>query len=99
MPCHHFLVGKYPLCMAVQGLMTPSLWEIRAYCTSDDSSRCPLYQRYAATEEKVPLDAAAVLLDPGVADPVGAAARRKSSIRVEKPVAPRHRSPHAGSRR
>jgi hypothetical protein len=66
--------------MAVQGLMIPSLWEIRTYCTSDEHSRCPLYQRYAANHEKVSPEVAAVLLDSGASNPArGGAARHRGS--------------------
>jgi signal transduction histidine kinase len=62
MACEHLLRGTYPLCMVAQGLMIPSLSEMRAYCTSDHPSGCPLYQQYEATQEKVPLEAAARLI-------------------------------------
>lgn len=62
MACRHLLGGTHPLCLAVQGLMTPSLWELQAYCATTHPSRCPLYQQHAATQEPVPLDAAVMLL-------------------------------------
>lgn len=57
MACKYFLDGQHALCAVVQGLMTPSLSEMYAYCANNDPSRCPLYQRYEATGEKVPLEA------------------------------------------
>jgi hypothetical protein len=63
MACEHFLGGVYPLCLVVHGLMTPALREIRTYCTSDQPSRCPIYQQYAATHDKLPLEAAAALME------------------------------------
>ena len=62
MACEHFLGGKYPLCTVVQGLMTPSLWEMHTYCTSEHSSTCPLYRQYTASQEKVALEAAVSLI-------------------------------------
>ena len=62
MPCEHFFPGKYPLCLVVRGLMTPSLVEMRAYCLSGQPMRCPLLRQYASTHSKVPLEAAATLL-------------------------------------
>src|SRR5438105_2321896 len=63
MACEHFLGGVYPLCLVVHGLMTPALREIRTYCTSDQPSRCPIFRQYAATHEKLPLEAAAALME------------------------------------
>jgi hypothetical protein len=63
MACEHFLGGVYPLCLVVHGLMTPALREISTYCTSDQPSRCPIYQQHAATKEKLPLEAAAALME------------------------------------
>ncbi len=39
------------MCTVVQGLMNPSLWEMRTYCTSDQLAACPLYQQHAVTQE------------------------------------------------
>jgi hypothetical protein len=61
MPCEYLLGGEYPLCLVVQGLMTPSLAEMQTYCASDHPSQCPLYRQYAAIQGKVPLEAAAML--------------------------------------
>jgi hypothetical protein len=61
MPCEHLRVGKLPLCAAVQGLMHPSLSEMGAYCTSDDSVCCALYRQFESRREKIPLETAAVL--------------------------------------
>jgi hypothetical protein len=55
MTCEHLLGGQYPLCTVVQGLMTPSLSEMRTYCAGGHPSNCPLYQQYETTQEKVPL--------------------------------------------
>jgi hypothetical protein len=100
MACEYLLGGSHPLCLVVQGLMTPSLSEMRAYCTTDYPSRCPLYQQHAATQEDVPLDAAVILLDPTAGTLVRKAALRKPSIPVENatlsgPTAPR-RQGYAG---
>ena len=57
MACEHLLGGQYPLCAAVQGLMTPSLSEMRAYCAGGCPFNCPLYQQYETTQEKFPLAA------------------------------------------
>jgi hypothetical protein len=83
MACEHFLGGTYPLCMVVRGLMIPSLWEIRAYCTSDRPSGCPLYQRYAATQETVPVEAAVRLMGTSVEEPASRANPYEPSFRVE----------------
>ena len=75
MACEYFLGGAYPLCTVVQGLMCPSLWEMRTYCTSDRPSACLLYQQHAASREKVPVETAMVLID--------ATAPRLPGLRVE----------------
>ncbi len=62
MACKHFLGGTYPVCTVVQGLMNPSLWEMRTYCTSDQAAACPLYQRHAATQQRVPVERAMALI-------------------------------------
>ena len=77
MACGHLLGAKQPLCMAVQGLMTPALGEQRAYCLTDQPTGCPLYQRYAATREKVSLEAAVRLL---AGDAVRRAVQRESTL-------------------
>jgi hypothetical protein len=87
MPCEYFCGGKYPLCMAVQGLMTPSLADMSTYCASDHSSRCPLYQQYAATQAKVPLEAAAALMEAAAAEQERRGPLRKSSLVAEEPAA------------
>ena len=63
MACEHFFDGAHPLCTVVQGLMSPSLWEMRTYCMSNHPSACPLYQQHAAGREKVPVEMAMVLID------------------------------------
>ena len=66
MACEYLLAGSHPLCLAVQGLMTPSLWEMCTYCTSDHWSESPLYQEQAATRERVPLGSATEMLSARV---------------------------------
>jgi hypothetical protein len=83
MACEYLLGGNYPLCLVVQGLLTPSLSEMRTYCASDHWSQCPLYEQHAATHEKVPLDAATVLLDASAGAVFRKAALRKPSLPVE----------------
>lgn len=83
MACEYLLGGNHPLCLLVQGLMSPSLSEMRAYCTSDDPSQCPLHQRHAATQQKVALDAAVVLLGTGAGAMVRHGALRKPNLAVE----------------
>jgi hypothetical protein len=94
MACEYLLDGTHPLCLVVQGLMAPSLSEMRAYCTTDYPFRCPLYQQRAATQEDVPLDAAVMLLGPRAGTLVRKAALRKASLPVENstssgPIPPR----------
>jgi hypothetical protein len=72
MACKYLLSGTYPLCTVVRGLMVPSLGELRVYCTSDQPSRCPLYQRYEATRAKIPLEIVAALHDATEAASPGA---------------------------
>ncbi len=72
MACEHFLRGTYPLCTVVQGLMSPSLREMRVYCTSDEPSACPLRQRHAASRERIPVETAMVLIGTGSDEPVSA---------------------------
>lgn len=83
MPCENFVGGKYPLCEAVQGLMAPSLAHMAGYCTSDDPSRFPLAQQYAATHTKVPLDAAVVLTEAAARESERRAPLWKSTPDVE----------------
>jgi hypothetical protein len=58
MSCEFFSDGRYPVCRAVQGLMTPSLAQIRSSCGTDGPLRCQIFEHYQATNEKVPLEAA-----------------------------------------
>jgi len=88
MTCKYLLHGKYALCGVVQGLMTPSLLETYSYCTSDDPSRCPLYQRYEKTGERVPLEAAAILSEAAGRESGRRTALRKSGSRVEAEALP-----------
>ena len=71
MACEHFLGGTYPLCTVVQGLMSPSLREMREYCTRDQPSACPLRQRHAASRERIPVETAMVLIGTENGEPVG----------------------------
>ena len=85
MACKHFLGGTYSVCTVVQGLMNPSLWEMRTYCRSDQPSACPLYQQHAATQENVPVELAMVLI--GTArEPASAMAPRTPSLDVDIPT-------------
>jgi hypothetical protein len=72
MACKYLFNGTYPLCTVVRGLMLPSLGELRVYCTSDQPSCCPLYQRYEATRAKIPLEALAAPEDATEAASAGA---------------------------
>ncbi|MBI4516977.1 MAG: hypothetical protein HY699_14305 [Deltaproteobacteria bacterium] len=58
MACEFFSDGKYPLCLAVRGLMTPSLAQMRRCCASEHPEACPFFQSYHDTGEKVPLEVA-----------------------------------------
>lgn len=71
MACEHLVGATYPLCTVVRGLMAPSLWEMRVYCEGDRPYVCPLYQLYAATRERVPLEAAVQLIGTSAAEPAG----------------------------
>jgi hypothetical protein len=83
MTCEHLLRGKHALYGVVQGLMAPSLFETYSYCTSDDPSRCPLYQRSQRTRERVPLEVAAILIEAADSESGRRTALRNSSSRVE----------------
>jgi hypothetical protein len=74
MACKYFLHGRYPLCTVVRGSMVPSLWELRAYCTSGRETHCPVYQRYEATHAQVPPEAGPALTSVAAA-PSSAATR------------------------
>jgi hypothetical protein len=87
MPCEHFSGGRYPLCMAVQGLMTPSLSDMGTYCAGDHSSQCPLHQQYAARGAKVPLEAAAVLMEAAATEQERRGPLRKSARGAEERAA------------
>ena len=89
MACEHFLSGKYPLCTVVRGLMTPSLWEMHTYCTSEHSSACTLYRQYTASQEKVALEAAVAL----IGKPAGTPARRAALCEPSLPAENRAPSP------
>jgi len=97
MACEHLLGGRYPLCLVVQGLMTPSLAEMRAYCTTDHSLRCPVYQQHATTQAKVPLDAAVAELSASVGEWLRKTALRKPSLPTQSNALPAAASP-AGKR-
>ena len=99
MACEHILQGKYPLCTVVRGLMTPSLREMRAYCTSDHPSACPLYRQYAASREKVPLETAAALIGGGPFDFASRATSPASSLHVDRQAPTPLRSWRSDARR
>ncbi len=85
MACKHFLGGTYPVCTVVEGLMNPSLWEMRTYCTSNHPAACPLYQHHAATQKSVPVDMAMVLIGAGEGQPANT---RTPSLDVDIPAPP-----------
>ncbi len=66
MACEHLIGEQFPLCTVVQGLMVPSLSQMRAYCTSDAPISCALYQQHESNKEKVPLETAALLTNGSV---------------------------------
>ena len=62
MACRYLLNQTYPLCTVVRGSMVPSLGELRAYCVSDEPSRCPLQRHYEATQVPIAMSIVAELL-------------------------------------
>jgi hypothetical protein len=60
--CPHFHPSRYPLCGAVGGLLSPTLFQIERHCTSGEFDCCPIYRQRAQTGCDVPVDDSEALL-------------------------------------
>ena len=54
--CPFFTGGREQGCLAVEGSMRCSLFEIEHFCTNDDHMICPVYQERMRTQECVSLE-------------------------------------------
>ncbi len=54
--CPFFTGGLGQSCLAVEGSMRCSLFEIERYCTREEHALCPVYRERTRTQELVPLE-------------------------------------------
>ena len=83
MACPHFVENRLCRCMAVRGLLVPSIYERERFCRTDEPERCPTYQAYAAAESPLPQESYYQLWMPVVGPEESGATRVCSELTVQ----------------